>query len=411
MTVQPPSGHLPPPASCDIIVVGAGAVGLAAGIGLAGLGFHVTLVGQPATQRPGRTVAMLQGSVALLDDIGVWTTLAPSVAPLRTMRLVDATGSLFSPPPVSFRASEIGLDAFGYNVDNAALEHALQAVATATPGLTVVTASAKDFAYGDGEALVTTDRQQRFSGHLLVAADGRQSQARKAARIGVRVTDHPQTALTAIFRHEAPHHDTSTEFHTRQGPFTLVPMPPTSAGVHRSSLVWVMNPKEAARRRLLAAADFAREAETQCTRLLGDMTLDSQIGAFPIVTSSALRLTAKRLVLIGEAAHALPPIGAQGLNLSYRDVIALVDHLRAARGHREDIGAIQGLDHYARARTGDVMARTAGVGALNGSLLNHRTGMDLMRGLGLAALGGIAPLRRLAMRQGLAAKERLPAPT
>lgn len=381
-----------------IVVAGAGAVGLAAAIGLARAGRPVTLVGTPGPERVGRTVALLNGAVALLRELEVWASVAPEAAPLAAMRIVDATGSLFRPPPVLFRAADLGVPAFGYNVPNASLERALWAEARVTPGLTIRDGRVADVLVRPGGVRVTTEGGDTVTGSLAVAADGRRSRVRRAVRIGVRETRHPQQALTALLDHEVPHAGISTEFHTRQGPFTLVPLPDGPDGGPRSSLVWVMSPAEAERRAALPAGTLAAEMERQCGRLLGRITLAGPVGRFPIVTSIATRLVAERVVLIGEAAHALPPIGAQGLNLSFRDVAALIAHLR--RDTRP--GDALTLKAYARARAGDIASRTAGVGLLNGSLLAHTPAVDLLRGAGLLALGRSERLRRFAMRHGLA---------
>ncbi len=237
---------------------------------------------------------------------------------------------------------------------------------------------------------------------LVVAADGRTSLARKSARIGVTTHSWPQVALTALLRHHVAHNNVSTEFHTRQGPFTLVPLPDAADGAHRSSLVWVMGALEA-RQRQSQPDLFARLVERQADSLLGAMSIDSAIGAFPLATSVSTRLTGHRLVLTGEAAHALPPIGAQGLNLSLRDVAALIDTLSAARRTGVDIGGAATLDRYTARRRNDVALRRVGVDALNGSLLAHSPIADLARGLGLMALGAFGPLRRAVMRRGLVA--------
>ena len=391
--------------SSEVIVVGAGAVGLVAGIALARAGRSVTLLGRLGEARPGRTVALLQGSVELLRDLDVWPALEDHAEALRTMRIVDATGSIFAPPPVLFRAAEIGLSAFGYNIDNGVLEAALREAAGATPGLTMVEASAEAVTFARDGAEVRTDTGRSLRARLVAAADGRESLARKAARIGVRTTAHPQRAMTAIFEHGSTHDNISTEFHTREGPFTLVPMAGEDA--RRSSLVWVMSPDAAARRRTLDPVAFTHEAEQQCRRLLGPMSLASGIGSFPIVTRAATRLVAPRLVLLGEAAHALPPIGAQGLNLSFRDVAVLAAHLRRGRSDEaDDAGAPGRLAAYEAARRGDVAGRIAAVDLLNGSLLSHGPGVDLLRGAGLAALGRLGPVRRFVMRHGLASGAR-----
>lgn len=386
----------------DIIIVGAGTVGLVLAIGLARAGFSVALIGPAAPARPGRTVALLDGSVKLLQELGLWSAVAARAAPLAHMRIVDATESLFRTAPVQFDAAEIGFDCFGYNLPNDELDTALVAASAQQPGLVFVRARAADIPFGPTDVAVNTDHGERLRARLLVAADGRQSLARKLAGIGVRTRTWPQVALTAVLRHDVPHGDVSTEFHTRRGPFTLVPLPDGIDGSHHSSLVWVMDPADARQRRAFPDR-FAALVEAQSERLLGTMRLASDIGAFPLSTSTSARLTGDRLVLVGEAAHALPPIGAQGLNLSLRDVAALIDVLTQARRNNAnvDIGARAVLDRYAARRTGDVAVRTLAVDALNGSLLARSPVADLARGLGLMALSSLAPLRRTVMRHGL----------
>jgi 2-octaprenyl-6-methoxyphenol hydroxylase len=237
-----------------------------------------------------------------------------------------------------------------------------------------------------------------FAAALVVGADGRASPSRRAAGIAVRARRYPQCALTVVLAHARPHDDVSTEFHTRQGPFTLVPLPAAPGALHRSSLVWAMSEPEAKRRGALDDAALAAEIERQARSLLGAMRIEGERGIFPLARQSVGRLVATRLALVGDAAHAFPPIGAQGLNLGLRDVRALI----AAATASDDLGADAALDRYARSRAADILFRTTAVAGLNRSLLADCAPADLARGLGLAALGAIGPLRRLTMREGVA---------
>jgi 2-octaprenyl-6-methoxyphenol hydroxylase len=358
----------------DIAIVGAGAVGLAAALALARDGRRVAVLGPPAAPRDGRTVALLDGSWRLLTGLGLSEVLHGKAAPLAVMRLVDDTGSLFRQPPVEFHASEVGLDAFGWNVENAELM-----VSRIEPDASGVTLS------GDGLA--------PLHARLVVGADGRRSRVREAAGITARDWHYPQMALTAILAHARDHRDTSTEFHTRTGPCTIVPLPG-----RRSSLVWLLDPEEAARVAALDDAGFARRVEAQMHSLLGAMRVAGPRGSVPMSGLSVARFGAKRMVLIGEAAHVFPPIGAQGLNLGLRDVAALRDAVSDAT----DPGSDRVIADYDRSRQADVRLRTGAVDALNRTLLADMLPADLLRGVGLLALSTIGPLRRLVMRQGLA---------
>ncbi len=392
----------------DVAVAGAGVVGLALALALARAGLGVRLLGPPPTARNGRTVALLDGSVRMLTALGVWARLAGRTAPLATMRLVDDTPSLFRQPPIDFQAREIGLPAFGHNVENADLVAALAAEADLVPHLTRGDALLTSFAAGRDHVLVRTVDGGSLEASLLVAADGARSTARAAAGIATREDDYPQVALTALLHHEVPHGDTSTEFHTREGPCTLVPLPGTDAAPNRSSLVWVMAPAEADRRLALEREMLDAEVERQSRSLLGRVQVAGTVGRFPIRRLVATRLTAPRLVLAGEAAHALPPIGAQGLNLSLRDAAALADVIGDAHRAGVDVGSPRVLDRYARARSGDIALRAAGVDALNRALLSPVLPIDALRGIGMAALSRVRPMRRALMRQGLMPRHDVP---
>lgn len=377
----------------DIAIVGAGAVGLAAALLLAQSGRSVVLLGPAQARRDGRTVALLDGSWRLLGELGLTDALADRAAPLAVMRLVDDTGSLFRQPPVEFRASEVGLEAFGWNVENTELVEALAARMHQTGAIRHEPGLVADIVEDESGVTLTGEGFAPLRARLVVGADGRQSRVRAAAGIGARYWTYPQSALTAIFAHKRDHRDVSTEFHTRNGPFTLVPLPG-----RRSSLVWLLDPTDADAVAALDDDAFARRVETQAHALLGAMRLDGPRGRVRMGGLSVARFGAGRMVLAGEAAHVFPPIGAQGLNLGLRDVMALRDALAEAI----DPGDAMVVAAYDRARQADVRLRTGAVDALNRTLLTDLMPADLLRGAGLLALSRIGPLRRLVMRQGLA---------
>ena len=389
------------PVSADVVMVGAGAVGLSLGIALAQAGMAVALVGTADRRPTGRTVALLEGSVRFLARLGVWPQLRALAEPLRVMRLVDDTGSLFRGPPLDFDAREIGRDCFGYNIQNHLLVASLAEAAQAVPGLTLLPGRLERFILGPDRVSASGPDDLAVTGSVLVATDGRRSAARQAAGIGVRETPYPQDALTTTLHHDRPHHNVSTEFHTRQGPFTLVPLPATAEAPHRSSLVWGMTPEAAERRAEASPERLARDIERQSRMLLGRIRIGGPVGRFPIGSLKADRIVGPRVALAGEAAHAMAPIGAQGLNLSLRDAAALAEVLADARRGGEDLGAPAVLDRYARSRRGDIAARSFGVDWLNRAILDERLPTDALRGAGLLAMASIGPLRRFAMRQGL----------
>ena len=160
---------------------------------------------------------------------------------------------------------------------------------------------------------------------------------------------------------------------------------------------------EAARRAALDPADFAAEATTRSVHLLGDMALLSDRAIWPVVTQVADRLTAPRLALAGEAAHAVPPIGAQGLNLSIRDAIVLAELARGTTD-RDALGSDALLDRYHRTRIADIRARAAAVDGLNRTVRSGTGILKAARRAGIRAFEAAPPLRQAAMRFGLGAR-------
>jgi 2-octaprenyl-6-methoxyphenol hydroxylase len=382
--------------SYDVAIVGAGPAGLAAAIALARDGVATCLVGKAAAPRDGRTVALLDGSVRFLAALGLWDKVAPHAAPFSQMRIIDDTDSLFRAPPLSFHASEIGLDAFGHNIENAILVDLAAEHARELPHLTVRSGMVANVSPAPDAVALRLDDSTSLSAKLVVGADGRHSIVRQAAKIGVSTWSYPQMALTALLTHERPHGDATSEFHTRTGPFTLVPLPGD-----RSSLVWVTAPYAARRLMRLGDDDLGEAVARQAHRVLGAMRVDGPRGLMPLGGMAVTRLTGPRLALIGEAAHVFPPIGAQGLNLGLRDAAALRDVLVDARQRGDDPGSAATLKRYADARRLDIGTRTAMVSGLNRALLTNVWPADLVRGLGMLALRVAPPLRNLAMREGV----------
>ncbi|MBO0906439.1 UbiH/UbiF family hydroxylase [Jiella sonneratiae] len=376
----------------QIIVVGGGLAGTATALGLASAGFDTLLLAPPAPDDR-RTSAILGRSLAFLAELGVVDALGDRQAPLAVMRIVDDLGRLFRAPTVEFRAAEIGLSAFGINALNADLAEALGRCAATLGRLEIRSAAARGLTLSPDRAIVTLDDGAAIGADLVVAADGRRSPMREAAGIGSRQWRYPQTALVTNIAHSRDHASVSTEFHTRTGPFTQVPLPGRA-----SSLVWVEDPKLADLYVDLRPEKLSETIAEKMHWILGEVTIDGPLARYPLGGSRVDRFTAERFALVGEAAHAFPPIGAQGLNLGLRDAEALI---RLVSESRDDPGSRLALRRYEAARRGDVLSRTAGVDLLNRSLLVDFLPGQVARSSVLAAMGLVGPLRQFAMREGL----------
>jgi 2-octaprenyl-6-methoxyphenol hydroxylase len=392
-----------PDKNASAIVVGGGPAGLIAAIALAAGGVDCVLVGKRPAAADNRTTALLAGSVAALTTLGVWAGCADQAAPLRVLRIVDDTGRLWRAPEVKFDAGEICLDAFGYNIENRHLLAALERRARELTGLRLVEDEVLSIAPGERTAAVALKSGELLHGELIVGADGRRSLCRDAAGIGVDEREYPQVALTLCLKHSRPHRDASTEFHTGSGPFTLVPLPG-----QRSSLVWVLDPADADVLIALDDAELALEIEAASHSILGKIEVEAGRGRFPLTRINARRFAANRIALIGEAAHVIPPIGAQGLNLGLRDAAAIAELAGTAQRAGRDVGGINVLVAYDKARRADIGSRTTAVDLLNRSLLTDFLPVQGVRGLGLYLIDRVGPLRRAVMREGVSPRAAQP---
>jgi 2-octaprenyl-6-methoxyphenol hydroxylase len=262
--------------------------------------------------------------------------------------------------------------------------------------LTLIEDEAEEIELGDETVTARLKTGASVAARLAVGADGQHSLCRTAAGISAERRTYVQTALTFNLRHARPHHDTSTEFHTETGPFTLVPLP----GL-RSSLVFVVDPSEAPILADLADAAMGDEIERRSYSILGKIELEPGRGAFPLAVETARRLGAHRVALVGEAAHLMPPLGAQGLNLGLRDAAMLSELVTAAHRAGRDIGENDIIERYESMRRADIMSRTLAVDFVNQSLLSNFVPLQAGRGLGLFLMRRIGPLRRAAMREGV----------
>jgi 2-octaprenyl-6-methoxyphenol hydroxylase len=385
----------------NITILGGGPVGWLAALALADAcppGTPLRIVtGRRMPAEDGRAAAIIGKSMDILRDLQLEGTFRAAGAPLAAIRLIDATGRLLRAPTTMFRATDIGDADFGVSLSTARIVSLLAERARARGGIGILQADATAVERrGEDGFTLALDDGQRLDAPFLVAADGQRSLAREAGGISTRAWAYPQTALTFAVTHQRDHEDVSTEFHTADGPFTLVPSGPLA-----SSVVWMTTPERAGRLMGMDDLAFAQEAERTCRSVLGKLSMAGARGAYPMRGLMAERFAAPGIALVGETGHAFPPIGAQGLNLGFRDVATLAEAMGKTLARGEDIAAADALAAWDMGRRRDAGLRTAGVDLFNRSLLAGLLPVDALRGAGLLALGSVPPLRRMAMRFGM----------
>jgi 2-octaprenyl-6-methoxyphenol hydroxylase len=394
--------------SVDVLISGGGIAGLIAAAAFGASGFKTLMVDPTPPVVTGReassdlrSTAFLRPARDLFAKIGIWEALAPHATPLEALRIVDTVSGETGPEirtERQFEGRESANEPFGWNFLNWVIRREL---ARAVPDIANV-----ELRYGVGfktmltrtsEARVTLSDGATVRAKLVVAADGRNSPVREAAGISVKTTRYGQKSLAFTATHELPHHNVSTEIYREGGPFTMVPLPDID-GKPASAIVW-MNKGPYATELLNMEVDAFNAAMTdRSAGLYGSLELASGRGIFPIITQLADRLSGERVAVIAEAAHVLPPIGAQGLNTSLNDLAEL---LTLSENHRGDLGGQEMLDAFARTRHRDIAARAKVVDLFNRVVRSEDEILRTVRLLGLKAVHDLRPVRRKVMKAGL----------
>jgi len=396
-------------ADYDILISGGGVAGLTAAATFGTAGFSVLLCdpAPPVTdaQAEGsdlRTTAFLQPAKGLLDEAGLWSRLSPHAAPLQIMRIVDAGGEQPEPRVTrDFNAADISDGPFGWNLPNWLLRREMVARLEDLPNVDFRPGTGtKSLLTREAEALVGLSDGKTVRARLVVAADGRNSPMRDAAGIGVKTTRYGQKALAFAVTHPIPHDNVSTEIHRSGGPFTLVPLPDRD-GMPSSAIVWMEDGPEALRLSQLPVDAFEDAMFTRSCGLFGPLKLETRRTLWPIITQVADQMAGEGIALLAEAAHVVPPIGAQGLNMSLGDLRCLRD---LALANPDTLGGRQMLDTYNRRRHPEVRIRAAGIDALNRASQMSSQPLRDLRAAGLSALYGAAPVRKMLMQMGLGAR-------
>lgn len=389
----------------EVLIVGGGLVGgvLACALASAGIGCVVVERGDPAAQLDagfdGRAFAIAYATRRMLTAIGIWPRITDP-SPIRDIR-VSEKGSRFS---LHFDDGEGGDEPFGHMVEARHMRRAIHARMAELPSIRLLTRA--DLAGLDHTEAGVTARIEggpEISARLAVAADGRNSKLR--ARAGIRTTgwSYGQHGIVCTVAHEKLHGNVAHEHFMPSGPFAILPL----TG-NRCSLVWT-EPSDIAERIMELDDDaFLAELSRRFTDFLGPLSLTGPRWCYPLGLQFAKKAYTRRLVLVGDALHAMHPIAGQGLNMGLRDVATLTEVLSDSRRLGLDIGDGTGLARYERWRRFDNFMMLVATDGLTRVFSNDIRPLKLARDLGLAALGRVAPLKRLAMRHHMGTLGDLP---
>lgn len=388
----------------DAIIIGGGLAGLTCGLALSGEHLSIplkTLIvdAGPALEdrQPGsdpRGSAITRSSRTMLQTLGVWDAVADQAQPFEKIIVTDGravTGE--RPALLSFlEAGDTGT-ASAWMVENSTLITALVGRVQQSPGITFIGNTAvENFDFDSSPAVVTTTGGHQFSAPLIVAADGRNSNARKAAGIDTVRWDYDQSGIAMTVAHEKPHNGRAEEHFREAGPFAILPL----TG-NRSSIVWTEQTTAAEKLMKLSEEEFLDEFKTRFGNHLGKVTLASDHASWPLSVQIATTFVGKRLALIGDAAHVIHPIAGLGFNLGLRDIAALSDCLTDNVRRGLDHGGQNCLKAYEAWRRADTIMVAAACDGLNRLFSNSVQPLATVRQAGLKIVDRLPPLKAFFM--------------
>ena len=389
----------------DVFISGAGLAGSIAALSYSKAGRNV-IVADPFIYGDNaevdyRTTAYLQPSKLFLEKLGIWEAVEDDAMPLEIMKIMDSSNIKNGDEIRSqkeFKSAEISDFPFGWNVKNSLMRAALKRLIDQQSNCKLITnSSAVDMVCRDSMAYLKLSSGNTVKAKLVIAADGRNSILREKAGISTKTYRFGQKALAFAVTHSVPHKNISTEIHNSGGPFTLVPLPDYN-GKPSSAIVWMENGEKATSLMEMKTKNFEHEMTIRSCNILGPLKLASKRSLWPIISQVADRLYSKRLALIGETAHVVPPIGAQGLNMSLADIKCLND---LDQKYPDELGSMNTLKEYQKNRIFDIRQRVVGVSALNQISISNSKVIQNIRAFGLENFFQVPAIKHTAMKLGM----------
>jgi len=390
----------------DVLIVGGGLVGLTLAISAAQSGFQVVVADRDTLDNltgvgfDGRVSSVAAGSANLFKALRVWEMVAPQAQPIHQIRVSDGQAPRF----LHYDSDDLGGQAMGYIVENRILRQALHSAVNREDKIVLKTGTSLEKLETDSfRVAATLSDGTLVRAPLAVAADGRDSSVRLSSGIGATRKEYGQMGIVCTVAHEFDHEGIAHERFLRGGPFAILPMKGK-----KSSLVWVEKTELARELLRLKAEAFLDELRWRFGDFLGDLSPIGRVWSYPLSLSMARDLVAQRIVLVGDAAHAIHPIAGQGLNLGLRDAAVLVEVMDDARSIGLDIGDQGTLRRYSGWRRFDGLTMALVTDGLNRLFAHDSEIFRVMRNAGLTAVNSNRPLKALFQKHAMGLLGKLP---
>lgn len=333
--------------TADIVIVGGGMVGMAAALALSKYNINITLIehievkGDSHPSYDDRTLVVNRASIRFWENLGIWKNLSESITPIKKVH-VSNKGHFGS---VRFDAKDYELDALAYIVEAKKIGLKLKQEIQKINNITIICpAQVTEFKHENSEVVLSYNQNnniESLSCKLLLAADGAQSQIRKKLQLETHIKSYHRTAIICNITPEKKHNNCGYERLTNTGPTAVLPFVSNRCG-----FVWTVTEDRAAEILALNDEEFLKQAQKQFGYRLGKFIKVGKRSSYPLYLVTVPQQVKSRTILLGNAAHSMSPISAQGLNLAIRDIASLIDIITNALENNLDVGSQQVLTQY-----------------------------------------------------------------
>lgn len=389
-----------PSLQSEVVIVGGGLVGLTAAAALASIDVECVIIESGnfkqklQAEDDGRSSAIAYGSKQFLNMIGMWDALADEAGPILDIRITDSDSPLF----LHYDHKLVGKEPMGYMLSNNVMWQRLYRHVSTHKYVTLI----DDVTYSDiqndsAQSQITLSDGREIKSSLLLAADGKFSSVRKYFGIESKGWKYTQSGIVCNIRHEKHHEGIAQERFLTSGPFAILPL----KGGYESSLVWTEKTHLAPLYAQMSEEEITHEISKRFGDYLGKLSVSSKIYTYPLSLSNAATYIAKRMALVGDAAHAIHPIAGQGFNLGIRDIEALLPILKEAKSLGADVGSDAILEAYADSRKFDTASLIVITDLLNRLFSNDIMPLKHARRLGMAAVNKMPKLKKFFMQHAM----------
>lgn len=394
--------------SFDIIIVGAGIVGLVQALSLKSSGLRVAVIdSQSAPEMPSgeaqlRVSALTLATQTVLQNLGAWDNInAERISSYKDMLVWDKD----SFAKISFSSRDVNCQQLGFIVENQAIQASLWQQAERAEFITVYSScNISKLALSPHGSFVSLDDDRLLSSRLVIGADGANSLVRSQANFPLTFWDYDHTAIVATIKTQEAHGCVARQVFTENGPLAFLPLWDS----HYCSIVWSQNEPVAQQLLALSNQEFNKALTVAFDGQLGLCELVSERRSYPLKMRYARKWVDEGVAIVGDAAHTIHPLAGQGVNLGIWDAVSLAEHICYLVKAGKDYAAAKNLRPYERWRKTEAIKMISAMEGFKRLFAGNHPIKKIIRDVGVSAINHWNTPKNSIIKQAMGLSGKLP---